>query len=150
MRQAAYRASATVDFARMARTPPETLVELLAAARRDGATFDDSWPEALQQAVAGQEDAQGWRDALAATADAWAVCWARRPASRPERALAAVARDDERVELEPDERVEVCAHCDAGLRRSGRGGRVPRFCGRSCRDAASEMARTVGELRRAA
>lgn len=72
----------------MARTPAEQLVDLLAAARRAGVTFDAAWPPAVERAIAAApDDAAVWRHVLDATQDAWAAAYGR--SSTPGAAAAA-------------------------------------------------------------
>jgi hypothetical protein len=117
-------------------SPAARLVELLADARRAGEPFAVAWPAALQRALAGADDADAWCEALQATSEAWAAAWERRPTSRAQRALMAVADDPDRVMLDDDEPAEVCPECDAPLRRRGRG-RIAIYCGPACRRSAS-------------
>lgn len=81
----------------------ERLRQDLADARRRGETFESAWTLALKRATAGQrrDERALWRAALADTREAWLAAWERRPASVPERALLAVALDDDRDALQP-------------------------------------------------
>lgn len=56
-------------------TPAAQLVELLALARRTGATFPEAWPAAVARALAGAEadEQEEWLEALEGTRAAWAA-----------------------------------------------------------------------------
>lgn len=87
-------------------TVAERLGQDLADARRRGEPFEAAWPEAVKRATAGQrtDDRQAWASAFTATRDAWASAWERRPATRAQRAVLAVATDPDREAL-PERRV---------------------------------------------
>ncbi len=72
-------------------TPPAVLRERLATARRDGVSFDQAWPGALEAAVcAVQWERAEWLEALSKTVKVWRAGWERRPSTGPERALDAL------------------------------------------------------------
>src|SRR4051794_26909108 len=78
--------------------PLTVLREQLAAQRRDGLTFDVAWNTAHAAALAAarQPERSAWADVLYATQPAWERAWERRPLTRREAALVAVASDGER------------------------------------------------------
>jgi hypothetical protein len=121
-------------------TPAEQLGQILADARRAGDPFETAWPAALSAAVSGQAtpDRAAWLAALQATRVAWRAAWERRPPTRAQCALAAVADDEERVPLEPADNGTYCQRCDAPILAAPRQ-RGPRaiYCGGPCRRAAS-------------
>jgi hypothetical protein len=116
-------------------TPAARLVDLLADARRSGQEFDAAWPCCVAEAVGGAapRERDDWRVALDETAPAWAAAYARRPATRAQRALLAVAADPDRVALPAH---GACARCDAPL-PSPRHGQARKWCSDRCRREAS-------------
>jgi hypothetical protein len=69
--------------------PPVVLRERLAAARRAGVSFEKAWPDALMAAVDASEwERAEWLEVLSGTVEDWRAAWERRPATRPEQALA--------------------------------------------------------------
>lgn len=65
-------------------SPARVLGEHLAAARRNGATFDDAWPAAITHAIAHSarsDDTTDWKAVLEATRSAWSSAWDRAPAT---------------------------------------------------------------------
>lgn len=103
-------------------------------ARRAGLAFEDAWPEGVKRAVTGQRADEGaaWSAALAATRDAWASAWHGRAATRAQRAVHALAVDDERVAM-PEH--GECA-CGTAL-PPPRHGPQRKWCSDACRRAAS-------------
>lgn len=122
-------------------TLPEQLAQLLAQARADREEFHNAWALAVEQVLEGESGAEreDWRAALNATRDAWGAAWDRRPATRHQRGLVAVANDPERVALDPDELAAVCDHCDTPLRAARGPGAPARYCGARCRRDASAV-----------
>lgn len=108
--------------------PAQVLREQLASARRRGGAFESAWPAALGAALAAVStpwDRREWSIVFGETVEAWRSAWERRPASRCERALQAVADDPERVPV--SETVErVCEHCGVEIPHSAK--RSARFC----------------------
>jgi hypothetical protein len=78
-------------------TPAERLRQDLADAHRRGETFEAAWPVGVKRAVAGQrrDERDAWTTALHATRDAWATAFERRPATRAQVAVLAIATDPE-------------------------------------------------------
>jgi len=122
-------------------TPAEQLGQILADARRAGDPFELAWPAALTAAVRGSatSDRGAWLAALQATRGAWRAAWERRAPTRAQRALVAVAEDDERAPLEPgDDGTAFCARCDAPiLAEPRRPGARATYCSLRCRRSAS-------------
>jgi len=123
-------------------TPAERIVDILAAERRTGTSFAVAWPAAVGQVLADAVgvELEAWRAALTETRPAWAAAWERRPATRAQRALAAVADDPERQALAAGEHAPAgyCARCDAPiLAVPGQCGVRAMYCGGPCRRAAS-------------
>ena len=118
-------------------TPAQRVREDLAAARRHGKVFAEAWPAATARAVAGQrrDELEAWNAAFTATRGAWASAWHRVAATRPQRALLAVAVDPERVAL-PEH--GECARCAAAL-PPPRNGQPQKWCSPACRRAASRV-----------
>jgi len=117
-------------------TPPEQLVDLLAAERRNGTPFDDAWPAAVARSladVAGVE-LEAWRAALSETRPAWAASWERRPATGAQRALRAVAEDPDREAL-PAAYAGSCARCGQTIAAKPRGAPAT-YCSSKCRRSA--------------
>ncbi len=116
-------------------TPPERLRLDLADARRAGLGFEDAWAAGVAAAVHGQRPDEGaaWSTALAATRDAWEAAWDGRAATTAQRAVHALAVDDERVALAE---FGECGRCDAPL-PPPRHGPQRRWCSDACRRAAS-------------
>ena len=77
---------------------PETLVDLLAAARAEGRCFEDAWPAATLAAVAGASswEREQWLGAFTATREAWQAGFEREHAPRTQRAVLALLDPDER------------------------------------------------------
>jgi len=117
-------------------TPVELLGHVLAAERRsDSSSFDDAWQSAVARARRRRRRRfRAWQDALASTRPAWEAAWERRPATRAERALHAVATDGEREAL-PSGYVGDCEVCAGPLIHAQRGP-DPTYCSRACRNAA--------------
>ena len=118
-------------------SPPERLAERLALDRDAGADFAEAWGDALDCAVAGDCEVADWRAAFEATREHWHAAWLCQPMPTRVAALVMVAQDPERVPLDADERVEVCAHCDRALRGYGRS----KYCSERCRRETSAMKR---------
>jgi hypothetical protein len=76
----------------------ELLRQHLADARRRGEPFESAWPVASKRAVAGQraDERTLWRAALADTRPAWEAAFERRPATRAQVAVLAIAPDPDR------------------------------------------------------
>jgi hypothetical protein len=76
-------------------TVAERLGQDLAAARRRGEPFESAWPVAVEHALVGQrgDERAQWRAALADTRPAWLAAFERRPATRAQRAVLALAPD---------------------------------------------------------
>jgi predicted nucleic acid-binding Zn ribbon protein len=94
----------------MRSAPAATLVELLAAARREGVTFERAWPDALAAAltvVQTKWERSEWASVLGSMASTWRDAFERVPADGRERALATVAQDPDRVPI-PDRECERC------------------------------------------
>jgi hypothetical protein len=119
-------------------TPAVRLAQDLADARRRGEAFEVAWPVATARAVHGQRADEGaaWSTAFTATAAAWSAAWHREAATRPQRALLAVAQDPERVAM-PEH--GECARCAAAL-PPPRHGQAQKWCSAACRRAASRVA----------
>ncbi len=114
-------------------TPPEVLGERLAAARRDGVSFDRAWPVALGTAVnAVQWEREEWIDALSGTVEAWRAAWERRDTTRPEQALAVLVRPG--GEQLPERACEGCGQEIPSDRH-----RAARFCSDPCRRHATYL-----------
>jgi hypothetical protein len=109
------------------------LLAELAAARQAGATFENAWPDALDVALQGADEAEReeWLDALTATAESWREAWDRRPAPRAEVALAAVIHGEDREPVLEHE----CEHCGHEI-PPARGAYHARYCGEPCHRAA--------------
>jgi hypothetical protein len=118
-------------------TPAQRVREDLAAARRHGKVFAEAWPAATARAVAGQrrDEAEVWNAAFTATVAAWEAAWHRRAATRAQRAVHALAVDDERVPM-PEH--GECA-CGTAL-PPPRHGPQRKWCSDGCRRAASRVA----------
>jgi hypothetical protein len=120
--------------------PAAELVPLLAEKRREGAPFPVAWQDALRtalQAAHSDDDRARWRAALVATTPAWESAYERHPATRPERAAAAVL-DDEREVLAPGDPVDFggpgCAYCGQPL------GADAHHCRQYCDDVCKRQA----------
>ena len=85
-------------------SPPETLLRVLAEDRRQGVTFSDAWPRAVLAAALDRE----WREALNSTRDGWEGAYDRQPATRRERALAAV---QDELQINDADARGLCVHC---------------------------------------
>lgn len=79
-------------------TPAERLGRDLADARRRGEPFAEAWTVAVKHAIAGQrrDERTVWSAAFTETAEAWRAAWERRPATRAQVAVLAIATDPER------------------------------------------------------
>ncbi|MGO9763796.1 MAG: hypothetical protein ACLP1Q_21295 [Solirubrobacteraceae bacterium] len=112
-------------------SPPVSLLDQLADARRAGKDFADVWPHALTAALsdAPDDERDDWQAALDGTAERWREAFERQPARRADAALR-VLHDPERETL-PDCPRGCCQHCfepiPAGKKRSAR------FCCDECR-----------------
>ena len=115
-------------------TPAASLGQSLMVARRHGVDFADAWEPAVARALADAEpdEIAGWMEAFEATRGAWAAAWERRAPTRAERALQAVAFDDERVAMADRE----CPRCGAAIPPS-RGGAPRKWCSEKCRRLAN-------------
>jgi hypothetical protein len=68
--------------------PPEALRELLAAARREGVSFDHAWPVALAASVSTvQWEREQWEDVLSSMVETWRAAWERRESTSAESAV---------------------------------------------------------------
>jgi predicted nucleic acid-binding Zn ribbon protein len=113
------------------RLPPVELREQLAAARRAGVSFEEAWPGALESAVsAAWWERAEWLEVLSGMVEAWRAGWERRPATRPEQALAVLVMPG--GEPLPE---RACEHCGGEIppERDGRA----RFCSDHCRRQAN-------------
>jgi hypothetical protein len=120
-------------------SPPTVLVQELAASRRRGASFAAAWPVALAGAVhsAPQQEREDWADVLGGMYESWRAAFERRPASRPELALAIVAHDPERVLIADDFWPDVvCRHCSRPIPKT-RDHRAS-YCSSACKARAYE------------
>ena len=112
-------------------SPPVSLLDQLADARRAGVDFGDAWPGALKAALSGAHTSERdeWASVLSETAQAWAAAFQRAPARGSERALRVL--DDPERETLPDCPRGCCQRCfepiPAGKKRSAR------FCCDECR-----------------
>ncbi len=115
-------------------TPAASLGQSLMVARRHGVEFADAWEPAVARALADVkgDELSEWLDAFEDTRTAWMAAWERRPATRPERALLAVAEDPEREAMADRE----CPRCGAEIPPS-RGGKPRKWCSERCRRAAN-------------
>jgi RNA polymerase-binding transcription factor DksA len=122
-------------------TPAAALRLDLDAARRAGLPFEDAWPVATARAVHGQraDERAEWSAAFTATAAAWSAAWHGRAATRAQRAVHALAVDDERVAM-PEH--GACSRCDAPL-PPPRHGQTRKWCSDGCRRAASRVSRVA-------
>lgn len=117
-------------------TPAAVLLNRLAAARRAGQSFDAAFEAALLAAltVAPGPEVEDWRLALAETAEEWRAGWERRPLTRAELALRAVADPTDREPV--PERPCARSRCRREIpddRGRVRGGQRVRFCSDRCR-----------------
>jgi hypothetical protein len=114
-------------------TPPVVLRDRLAAARRDGMSFDEAWPVALAAAVSAvQWEREEWIDALSGTVEAWRAAWERRDASRTDRALLVIVRPGGTPLPE-----RACESC--GVEIPADRHRTVRFCSDRCRRHATYL-----------
>ncbi len=113
--------------------PPVVLRERLAAARRDGVSFDEAWPLALAAAVnAVQWEREEWIDALSGTIETWRAAWERRDVSRTERAVLALVRPGGTPLPE-----RACESCGEEIPADRH--RTARFCSDPCRRRATYL-----------
>lgn len=111
--------------------PAAVLVEQLAAARREGVTFEQVFPDAMAAAltvVQTRWERSEWASVLGGMVEVWRDAFERGPASRRERALATVAQDPDREPM-PERPCERC------------GGEIPPdrgplaiYCSPDCKD----------------
>jgi len=114
----------------MGEYPPAILVERLATARREGASFAEAWAPALADALAGvpqRWEREAWSHALAGTWRAWRASYERRPATRTAQTFARLL-DPERCEPVPERACERCGQ-EIPSQRSRRA----LYCGAQCR-----------------
>jgi hypothetical protein len=91
--------------------PATVLVEQLAAARREGVTFEQAFPDAVAAALAVVQtkwERSEWASVLGGMVATWRDAFERVPAGRCEQALAAIAADPDREPM-PDRPCERCA-----------------------------------------
>ncbi|MGI8726925.1 MAG: hypothetical protein ACR2K6_04510 [Solirubrobacterales bacterium] len=120
----------------MVASPAKTLRVHLAEQRSAGAPFAAAWPRALQVALSEADEREEWSAVLVETLEAWRAAFERRPASRPERALAVVGGDPERtVPLIGD---RICEYCEEAIAASKQSNAV--YCSRECQRAANGRA----------
>jgi hypothetical protein len=113
--------------------PPEALRELLAAARREGVSFDQAWPVALEAAVgAVQWERAEWRDILSSMVGTWRAAWERRDASSAEQAVLALVMPGGSPLPE-----RACENCDVEMPADRH--RTARFCSDACRRHATYL-----------
>ncbi len=121
--------------------PAAVLVEQLAAARREGVTFERAWPDALAAAltvVQTKWERSEWANVLGGMVEVWRDAFERVPASRHERALAAVAQDPDRQPM-PDRPCERCGEEIPPDR-----GPLAIYCSGDCKDSTNrERERTA-------
>jgi RNA polymerase-binding transcription factor DksA len=121
-------------------SPPTLVLDQLAAARRAGESFEQTWPKALKAALsdAPDDERDDWQAALDGTAERWREAFERRAPRRAEQAL--------RVLLDPDRETApdthgICQHCSGPIPPGKK--RHARYCGDQCRKRAYDHARAV-------
>jgi hypothetical protein len=105
-------------------SPAAILADLLAAARREGASFAEAWPAALAQALDGTCEPRDWRDALDGMRETWRAAFAR---GTPQSSVPLYELGEGRgawIERQ-------CEGCGGEIPRSV--GRGARYCSRDCR-----------------
>jgi hypothetical protein len=121
---------------RIAEAALTRLLECLAAQRRADVGFDDAWPLAVRDALAGVSGVElsDWTAALSGTRSAWEASYEGWPQFRRERALEAVAWDEERAQVQGD---SDCPVCGRDIVQKGRGARKL-YCSLRCRRSAHD------------
>jgi hypothetical protein len=104
-------------------SPAAILADLLAAARREGASFTEAWPAALAQALDGTCEPRDWLQVLDGMRETWRAAFARaaRQSTAP---LYELGGGGEWIE-------RPCAMCGGEIPRDAGRGRI--YCSRDCR-----------------
>jgi hypothetical protein len=122
----------------MAEGPLTRLLATLVAERRCGADFEEAWPAAMREALAGVGGAErsNWTAALNGTMRAWEASYERFPQSSRESAAGLLSEGRGPAPVDGDS----CAHCGQGVVQPGRGARRL-YCSARCRRDAYEHRR---------
>lgn len=109
-------------------SPAAILADLLAAARREGASFTESWPAALAEALDGTCEPRDWLQVLDGMAPVWRAAFEREGVAAP--APLYVLGEDRGVPI-PE---RSCAHCGTEIPADAPACRT--YCSRTCSYAA--------------
>ncbi len=113
--------------------PPVVLREQLAAARREGMSFDEAWPVALGSVLnTVQWEREEWQDALASMVETWRAGWERRESTGAERAVLAIVMPGGTPLPE-----RACEQC--GVEIPARRHRNARYCSNDCAKRAAHL-----------